>query len=896
MRAETVCVVKTKFRVLLRVCMWMCLLALAAAVLLMFVGLKYHSDYQRRAAQFDLSKIGEVPQRSAVYDVNGELYSHLQGENRMVVPLGSVSGWFIQALLAREDSRFWEHKGLDYRGIARAAYTNLRSGAVRQGASTLTQQLARNSLDLTGRNFDRKALEALLAQRIERNYTKQQILEFYINRIYFGSGFYGIEAAARGYFDKPASELTLSESALLAGLICSPNKFSPRRNLDAARAERDVVLNRMVELHMIGTEDATVAKAAKLMVSQERPFQMAHDYVVDAVNRELENILAPEVVGLGGLRVFTTIDPQLQRAAESAADRQLTLIENGKKYPHPKKADFAPAQSDEDREKPTDYLQAALVAVDNRTGAIRAIVGGRDYSQSNYSRALLSKRQIGSTFKPFVYAAAFQRGMLPGTLVSDEKIDPKELRTVSNNWSPSNSDDEYLGLQPAAVGLVRSRNTMSVRVGEFAGISNVHRLANDLGIGQAMQDLPVSYLGAFEATLKDLTAAYTAFPNLGVLRPSYLIARVEDRSGNVLYKAEMPEKRVMSADTAWMISNVLEQVLKSGTAAKATQMGWKKPSAGKTGTTNDFFDAWFVGYTSSITCGVWVGMDKPQTIMEKGYGSALALPIWADFMKQVPEKIYPAKAFEAPFELSKVRLCTASGGRATSMCEHMHTTYEAALPAQRVPAQVCTVHPEPTPVYASQEPLGADPYAPVHPAAFSSQVAPPPPVATTRGPGFVSGSGIGGLPVNQGSSAPVVARDRYVPPAPAAVPAPIAEPPAPRVVSRPAETVARQPVQVQRTSRGMRIYHGRTDDEEDVRPAVAQERKERPERPVRVMRAIPVEESDRPAADEEPDPEVVHEREERPVRVERAIPVRRAEAVESRPRRVVRFFDWGDDD
>jgi penicillin-binding protein 1A len=271
----------------------------------------------------------------------------------------------------------------------------------------LTQQLTRSAFQLTGRTLDRKALEAVLARRIDAKYSKQQILELYVNRVYFGAGFYGIETAARGYFGKPAADLTLSESALLAGIIRSPNRLSPLRDMDGALAQRDAVLDRMVELRMITVENAQSAKDVTPTLTHQVAMRFEDDYLMDAVKREVERLLPHDVIDFGGLRIFTTIDPALQQLAQNATDRRLTEIEQGKNFGHPKKADFTPS-TDPAKQAPTNYLQAALVAIDNRTGAIRAIVGGRDYAQSKYSRALLSKRQIGSTFKPFVYGAAFR--------------------------------------------------------------------------------------------------------------------------------------------------------------------------------------------------------------------------------------------------------------------------------------------------------------------------------------------------------------------------------------------------------------------------------------------------------------------------------------------------------
>jgi penicillin-binding protein 1A len=809
------------------------------------------SRYQTRAAQYDLAQLRALPERSAIIDANGEIYTFLDGENRLIVPLDKVAKSFLDALLAREDARFWEHHGVDYRGIARAAVTNFRSGSVRQGASTITQQLARNAFQLRGRTIDRKALEAALAQRIERQFNKEQILELYVNRIYFGSGFHGIEAAARGYFGKPAAELTLGESALLAGIIRSPNKLAPSHDLEAALAERDTVLDRMSELQLVTRDDAATARASRISIVNKPAIRFRHDYVTDAVSRELETLLSPEVLDYGGLRISSTIDPQLQRLAQEAIDRRLTEIEARKDYPHPRKRDFVAASESDEADRPTDYLQGALVAIDNRTGAIRAIVGGRDFAQSKFSRALVGKRQIGSTFKPFVYSAAFDRGLLPGTLIDDSKIAPGEFQNISQKWSPENSDDEYAGLQPASFGLLKSRNTMTVRVGEYAGLNHVHDLANALGIGEAMPDLPVAFLGAFETTLKDLTAAYTVFPNLGVLRTPHLVTRVVDRAGRIVWEAHHDEKRVLDPGTAWLTSSILQQVMKSGTAAKAEALGWKKPGGGKTGTTNDFFDAWFVGYTSSVTCGVWVGLDQPQTILEKGYGSALALPIWVDFMQQLPEKTYAAAALEPPGELAKVQLCSTSGLRATTGCEEAGTAYDAALPAARVPGQACAVHP------ARQSQLVTAPVT----------NAPPPAGSIATGPATAVPAAV--PPATNMPAFPAATPRTNLPVAPAAAPAPpdiarvtTAPPPAAAPAASVSSSAAVSSVAPART--GPTII-----EEEPARAAVVVTSREPAARVVRRG-------ADR-AADSAP-----AETDTRP-RVRRAIPVRRATPVSADP-------------
>ncbi len=592
------------------------------------------------AQMFDIKEVEHMEERSAVYDMDGKPYSRLKGENRVIIGLEDVSPYFIKALLAREDTRFYKHDGIDPIGIARAMVRNLIHLHFREGASTLTQQLARNSFPLGGKTLNRKLLEAFMALRIERNYSKKQILEFYVNRIYFGPGFYGIETASQAYFNKHAKDLTLGESAMLAGLIRGPTKFSPFKNMKGALAQRDTVLDRMVELDMISRSQADVAKSAKMSIVKQRPAPPQETYAMDMVVKDLYTVLTDEQIDNGGLRIYTTIDPQLQKVAQTSVDSELHKVEQRPGYSHPKKMDYTKAMRDE--AQPTPYLQGALIAVDNRTGGIRAIVGGRDYEDSNFNRALLSPRQAGSTFKPFVYATAFAHGLSPGTPVDDAQLQPGEIKGAGN-WNPTNSDSTYKPPMPAEEGLIQSRNTMSVRVGNMVGITAVQQTAESVGLGK-IPNVPSIYIGAFETTLRDLTTAYTIFPNEGIHRQTYIIERIDDSDGNVLYRAPhiTAQTSAISAQTCDVISGVLEQVLDHGTAASARSLGFTKIAAGKTGTTNDYKDAWFVGYTKSLTCGVWVGLDQPETIMSHGYGSALALPIWVDVMNAASSQRYPA--------------------------------------------------------------------------------------------------------------------------------------------------------------------------------------------------------------------------------------------------------------
>src|SRR5256714_1927303 len=429
------------------------LLLLAGAVFAVFLF------YGTWAQTFDMKTVGEMPERSTVYDVDGKIYSRLAGANRLKVSLSEVSPQFIAAVLAREDTRFYDHKGIDWRGVLRALSRDIVSMSAKEGASSLTMQLARNSLPLGGRTFSRKLLEAMVALRIEREFTKQQILELYVNRIYFGTGCYGVETASQAYFGKDASKLNLSEAALLAGLIRSPNRFSPLKNPEGAAAQRDAVLDRMVELKKISPVAANEAKQARINTHPKRLLQVQENYAMDAVQRDLNMILTQDQIDNGGLFIYTTLDPNVQAAAQQALEQQLSKIEHQSNFHHPLKSSYQPPENGEDNSMP--YLEGAVVTIDNASGGIRALVGGRDYSQSKFNRALPpANRQIGSSFKPFVYTLAFTNGLLPGAAISDGPIQPGEIEGAGN-WAPGNSDGTYGGRSPTSSRLILSRHSTS---------------------------------------------------------------------------------------------------------------------------------------------------------------------------------------------------------------------------------------------------------------------------------------------------------------------------------------------------------------------------------------------------------------------------------------------------
>src|SRR5213596_2721693 len=631
--------------------------------------------YSTWAQTFDMKNVGEMPERNTVYDVDGKIYSRLAGANRLKVSLSEVSPFFITAVLAREDSRFYEHKGIDWRGILRALIRDVMSGSPKEGASSITQQLARNSLPLGGRTLSRKLLEAMVALRIERQFTKQQILELYVNRIYFG---------------KSASKLNLPEAALLAGLIRSPNRFSPLKNPEGAKAQRNAVLDRMVALKKLSPADAEAARRAKITPHPRRMPFVQENYAMDAVQRHLNLILTQDQIDNGGLSIYTTLDPSVQNAAQDALETQLAKIEHQSNFHHPVKANYHPPENGEG-DSAMPYLEGAVVVVDNASGGIRALVGGRDYAQSKFNRALApANRQVGSAFKPFVYTVAFIHGLLPGAAISDGPIRPGEIEGAGN-WSPGNSDGTYGGTLPCSYGLIHSRNTMSVRVGQFAGLDAVQQVANTLSLSQDVPRGPAIYIGSFETNLKDLSAGYSVFPNAGVRKQAYIIERIDDAEHQPIYRASHLAAPALDPSAAWMTSQLMEDVLTRGTAAAARSLGFKLPAAGKTGTTNDYKDAWFVGYTSTMTCGVWVGFDQPVTIIPHGYGAALALPVWVQVMNKAAT-IYPPQDLQPTMPIQHALVCSLSNHLATTGCEAAGTAYELDLPADKVPTAGCEIH------------------------------------------------------------------------------------------------------------------------------------------------------------------------------------------------------------
>ena len=598
----------------------------------------------------DVREIAVMARATTLYDVHGRTAFTIYKEQRIPVSIDRVSPLLVEAILAVEDQRFFEHGGLDVVRIAGAFVENVRTGRTAQGGSTLTQQLARQSLLNSEKTYSRKMKEVIVAARIEREFEKREILQLYLNKVYFGDGLYGAEAASLGYFGKPAAQLTLSESALLAGLVKSPSSYAPTVNLDRALARRKVVLQAMHAAEMIDrkTYDTAVKAPVKLndALRSQEPFGQ---YFKEEVRKQLVEQFGWERVYEGGLKVHTTLDLDLQKAAETEVSRGLDEIEK-RQLRRP----AAPASP--------EPLQAALVAMDPVTGEVRVMVGGRDFKASSFNRVTQAKRQAGSAFKPFVYAAALEHGFSPGTLLTD--LD-NPVWTPQGDWVPEDGHSSESSMTMRAA-LKTSSNRAAVQMLQQVGIPAAVTFADRLGVGP-VPGVPSLALGSGEVTLMAMASAFAAFANYGLVPEPILISRVEDVDGRVLFRSEPTSHRAISEPTAYLMSSMLADVINSGTAWSARREGFTLPAAGKTGTTNEYRDAWFVGYTPKIVAGVWVGYDMPRTIIKDGYAAELAVPIWGRFMKTAARNDKP-EWFKAPSGLTSATICRLSGALATDSC------------------------------------------------------------------------------------------------------------------------------------------------------------------------------------------------------------------------------------
>ena len=572
-------------------------------------------------------------------------------EDRRVVKVIEVAPVLVRAILATEDSRFFAHHGVDVIGIGRAVVANVRSGKVRQGGSTLTQQLMKNFFLTTERTFSRKLVELAMALVAERRYSKMQILENYLNEIYLGQrgarGVFGVAEASDFYFGKHPRDLTVPEAALLAGLVRAPNAYSPFTAPERTLERRNTVLKLLLAAGDIDEAAYAAAIATPLGVVPAPPDGTIAPFFVDHVKSELAKRFPADVLTTEGLNIYTTLDPLLQEQAQRALQGRLERLEKER----PRLA----AAAEQDR------LEGALVALSPSTGEIKAMVGGRNYQASQFNRATQARRQTGSTFKPIVYLAAMldadpARHLTPASRLSDEPFTwPLE---DGREWTPANYGDHYYGEVSARFALERSLNAATARVASSVGLPAVVALAQSMGVSGPLPEVPALVLGALEATPLEMASVYAVLANGGTRAEPVAIKRVTSRDGEVILGEAPALRAVVPPDTAYVLTHMLEGVLDAGTASAAREAGFRHPAAGKTGTTNDYRDAWFIGFTPDLLAAVWVGFDRRAPLGMSG--ATAALPLWTDFMKEAVAPL-PPRPFLPPPGVTLVRLDRESG-------------------------------------------------------------------------------------------------------------------------------------------------------------------------------------------------------------------------------------------
>jgi len=627
-----------------------------------------------------------------VLDREGRFLGRLAIVRRVNVPLSAVPVTVREAFIATEDRRFAHHHGIDWRGLFRASFRNIRSMGVREGFSTITMQVVRNTFAVrrfSGRSLRQKLIEMRLSRLLEENLTKDQILELYLNIIYLGNGVYGVEAASRDLFGKSVGELSLPEAAMLAALPKGPSSYTPRRNPHRAKTRRNLVLGLMAEEGYISEAQAREAAETPLDISADewRPDQSYDSYAIDAVRQIVsDSVLAHGSLDANDLTVYTTLDSAAQMAADGAVLRQAAAIQ----------------QESDGHGK---HVEGAMVAIDPQTGDIRALVGGRKYQRGSFNRALLAHRQPGSAFKPFVYATALAAGYTPASEVDD---DPISVKVGNTTWTPQNYGGEYNGHITFRRALMRSANAATVRVSQLVGIPAIIETAHKNGIISDLQPVPAAALGALEVTPMELVTAYAPFANGGWRVKPRLVRRLQAADGTILWSRDNVRTQVMTPLVAYHLTSMLRSVVDYGTGYVIRDDGVEGMVAGKTGTTNNGTDVWFVGYTPTVIAGFWFGYDDPRPISYDASGGRLAAPAWADFYINGWHDSTPPNAWRPPPGLHAVTIDARTGFLANEWCPILQKEY---FKPGTEPKTLCPVHAAPEADTTMQSPLQEIPNA-----------------------------------------------------------------------------------------------------------------------------------------------------------------------------------------
>ena len=570
---------------------------------------------------------------SEVYDTNGKLIHMYAFEHRKLVELDNIPSYLIDMLIQVEDSNFYNHWGIDIFGIFRATIVNLRTRRASQGASTISQQLARNMFLSTEKVVSRKIKEAMLAVIIEKQFTKQEILESYLNKVLFGNGYYGIETASMNYFLKKSSDLSISESALLVGLLKGSGFYNPIRFPERALSRRNLVLNIAYTNDIISYEQYEKAFNEPLKVNNVSVVSNKEsDYFIEYIRPYLERKYGTNQLFTGGLKIYTTIDYDLQQYADSVMNSVLTQFDINRKY----KIKYSDIPLNAVNIK-TDYLQGGVFAIDPHTGFVKIMIGGRNFKHSKFNRVMQAKRQPGSSFKPFLYATAIDNGFTASTIISDEPL--VFMKDEEIFWEPRNYTREFLGNIRLREALQRSVNTVAAKLIFDLGPEKLVNTANKLNLSTKIHPYYSLSVGSCEVIPYELITAYSVFPNRGDLVDPVFISKVTDSRGKILEQATIKKKSVLDSKTSYIVTDMMKSVVDEGTAISARNRGFRMPAGGKTGTTDEYKDAWFIGFTKNLVMGTWVGFDDNTTMGRAMTGASAALPIWIPIMRYYESKL-----------------------------------------------------------------------------------------------------------------------------------------------------------------------------------------------------------------------------------------------------------------
>lgn len=594
-----------------------------------------------------------------IYDRNNELIDEVYQQRRIPVRLDSIPDYISNAAIAVEDKEFYNHPGINLRRMAKVIWVNLIRRSFVQGASTITQQLSRNIFLHLKKKMIRKIKEIYLALLIERHYSKDKILEMYLNEIYIGYGNYGIGAASEYYFDKELDSVSLSEAAALIGLIASPGRYSPYNSYEKFIKRRNFVLKELNREGYIGVEDLDSALSESLSVVDHSSKNKIGPYYINEVKKQMNSIFGSAYRTWGGYKVYTTMDKNMQILADSLTEWGLSRVE---KHWHLTPKDSIPDSLIHSENIP--YIQGAIVVMEPKTGYVLSLVGGRDFKHSLFNRATQAKRQAGSAFKPFLYTAAIDNGFSPSDFVFDLPI-VKEV--AGQTYAPGNYDSTFMGKITLRKALSKSRNGAAVRLGQEVGPFTVVDYAHKMGIESYLDPVISIPLGTSGVTPLEMVRGYATLANLGEKIEPIFIKKVEDRYGNIVYESRVVNKRVLSKGISYIMVSMLQSVFDEGTAYGARRQGFKLTAAGKTGTTDNFTDGWFIGFTPDLVVGVWVGYDYPKRIGNHASGAGIALPIWTKFMKAVVDSTKDCQ-FPEPDNIVFRYVCTESGQLATPQC------------------------------------------------------------------------------------------------------------------------------------------------------------------------------------------------------------------------------------